>query len=113
MWGNNKKHDAAKANDGDPKTRWGGEEGNSGWLEVDLGKKTKISQMNVFEYEQRVQQFRLLTRNAKTQKWRVVLSGKTLGTKYAKTFTPTTGRYFRLDMPKCSDTPSICEWQLR
>ncbi len=113
VWEKNAQYAASKANDGDPKTRWGGESGKPGWLEVDLGKVTKVSQINVFEFAPRVQKFQLLTRNAKTEQWRVVLSGTSLGTNCVKTFKPVMGRYFRLDMTKCSDTPSIYEWQLR
>jgi alpha-L-fucosidase len=113
VWKNGKQYDASKANDGDPKTRWGGDKPGPGWLEVDLGKVTEISQMSVFEFAPRVKQFKLLTRNTEADEWRVVISGKGLGKKFAETFKPVKGRYFRLDISLCTGVPSICEWQLR
>ena len=109
----NPTYSADKANDGDPKTRWGGAEGKPGWLEADLGKIVEVSQMDVMEFASRVQSFRLLIRNDPKKPWCTVLEGKELGTSYSKKFTPVQGRYFRLDMPKCNDTPSIWEWRLQ
>lgn len=106
-------YSAEKANDGNPGTRWGGAEGMAGWLEVDLEDIVEISQMDVTEFAPRVQSFRLLTRNHAEEEWRIVFEGNGLGTHYSKKFGPTKGRHFRLDLPSCSDTPSIWEWHLK
>jgi len=101
-----------KALDDDPETRWATDAGTrEAWLEVDLGKPTAIARASVHEaYASRVQEFELQCRDGDA--WRTVARGTTLGERRDLKFEPVTARVVRLNLLRCTEGPSIWEFQL-
>ena len=105
-------YDAAKALDGDESTRWGAAPGSrSGWLEVDLGTPTPVSRAVIKELEfPRTQQFAIEYKDGDT--WKSLVTGTTIAEAKSFDFPPVTARYFRLNILKASEVPTIEEFQL-
>ena len=104
---------ASKAFDGDPQTRWSEKSGSRmGWLEVDLGKDTLVGQATIMEIGNAriVEEFAVEYK--KGDVWIPVQSGTTIGSWKILDFKPITGRYFRLNIRKASEVPTIQEFQL-
>ncbi len=113
---------AARICDGNPSTRWatGSKWGTpeamkapfASWSELDLGEEKTADSTAVIEGWDRSREFQIEYRSSKDQPWKVALRGTTLGAKYHKTFPQATGRYWRLNILKSLDSPTIWEWQL-
>jgi alpha-L-fucosidase len=100
-----------KAFDDDPETRWGCDWGTkAAWLEVDLGKPTTVGRAVISEPYGRVQEFALEYRDG--DDWRTFARGKTIGERRVLTFRPVTARIVRLNLLRCTEGPSIWEFQL-
>jgi alpha-L-fucosidase len=103
---------AAAAFDGDPSTRWGAEENSrSGWLEVDLGKPTRVGRAVIDEgHWNRVRRFELQVEQEGA--WKTIASGTTLGPEKEISFAPITACRFRLNILEAADVPTIWELEL-
>jgi alpha-L-fucosidase len=105
---------ADKAFDGDMETRWATDGGTrQAWLEVDLGKPRTFSKVAIHEWEgddMRVQSFEVQVQDG--SQWRTLLTGSTLGTRYAKSFPPVTGRFVRLNILDAREGPTIDEFEI-
>jgi alpha-L-fucosidase len=101
----------AKALDDDPDTRWGCDWGTkSAWLEVDLGKPTTIGRAVISEPYGRVKMFALEMKDGDV--WRPFAKATTIGERRVLTFKPVTARLIRLNLLRCTEGPSIWEFQL-
>ncbi|NQT53674.1 alpha-L-fucosidase [bacterium] len=101
----------SKAFDDDFATRWGCDWGTkSCWLAVDLGKPTTLGRALLSEPYGRVRQFALERREG--EKWKAFARGTTLGDRKELAFPPITARHIRLNLLRCTDGPSIWEFQL-
>jgi len=104
----------AKAVDDDPATRWATDAGTrEAWIEVDLGKPTRIARVMIDEcvaYGQRVKKFRVEAQTGGA--WQPVLEGTTIGRNFTKTFDPVTARRVRLNILEATDGPTVWEIQL-
>jgi alpha-L-fucosidase len=111
-WKSNPGYEAAAAFDGDPNTRWGAAEGSrAGWLEVDLGKPTRIARVVIDEGAwNRVRAFELQAQEEGA--WKTIASGTTIGPEKELVFAPVTARVFRLHIVQAGDVPTICELAL-
>jgi len=105
-------YEAGKALDGDDTSRWGAEPGaRSGWLEVDLGKPMTVGRAVIKELNYpRTRQFAIEYKDGET--WKPVVAGKTIGDEKSYDFPPVEGRFFRLNILKASEVPTIEEFQL-
>ena len=103
--------DAAKAFDGDPATRWGAaEESRSGWLEVDLGQKTRISRAVIDEGSwDRVRRFELQV--GEGDNWKRVAQGERIG-KLELKLEPIETRFVRLNILEASEVPTILSFDV-
>jgi len=104
--------EAGMANDGNDESRWGAApDARSGWLEIDLGKDTEVGCALIKELGyQRTNSFAIEC--GQDGNWKEVVSGSTIaGEKFLK-FKPVTARYFRLNIRKASEVPTIEEFQL-
>jgi alpha-L-fucosidase len=101
-----------KATDGRDDTRWATDAGlKSAWLEVDLGKPTTIKRAKISEaFPNRVQRFALKYRMGDA--WETILTGTTIGESWARSFSPVTAQYVRLEIIESTDGPTIWEFQL-
>jgi alpha-L-fucosidase len=111
VWGPG--YEAGKAVDGDCSTRWGAApETRSGWLEVDLQKETKVGRALVMELagNGRTQEFAIEYKDGDT--WKPVVTGTTIGASKSLEFPPVSARYFRLNILKANEVPTIEEFQL-
>jgi alpha-L-fucosidase len=103
-------YSADKAFDDDETTRWGGAApSRTGWLAVDLGSPKTITGAAIWEYETRVQKFRLQFKENET--WTTLVEGTTLGT-FQTTFKPITAQHVRLEILEAANAPSIYEFHL-
>jgi len=103
-------YSADKAFDDDETTRWGGAPlSKTGWLAVDLGRPQTITGAVIWEYETRVQKFRLQFKENET--WTTLVEGTTLGT-FQTTFKPITAQHVRLEILEATNVPSIYEFHL-
>ncbi|MEA3368021.1 MAG: alpha-L-fucosidase [Planctomycetota bacterium] len=104
----------AKAVDDDPATRWATDAGTrEAWIEVDLGKPTRIARVMIDEcvaYGQRVKKFRVEAETGGA--WQTVLEGAKIGRNFTKTFDPVTARRVRLAILEATDGPTVSEVQL-
>ncbi len=92
-------YEADKAVDGNENTRWSMDSGNgSGWLEVDLGKATKISRIVIQErtYPQTTR-FAVEAQQADGS-WKVLWEDKIIGANKNVKIKPTTAQKFRLNI---------------
>ena len=100
-----------KAFDDDLETRWGCDWGTkAAWLEVDLGKPTAIARALISEPYGRVQEFALEVKDG--DQWRAFAKGKTIGERRVVEFKPVTAQVVRLNLLRCTEGPSIWEFQL-
>ena len=104
--------DAAKAFDGDPATRWGAaEESRSGWLQVDLGGKTRIRRAVIDEGSwDRVRRFELQV--GEEGNWKTAAKGEKIGANLELKFGPVETRYVRLNILEANEVPTILSFDL-
>jgi alpha-L-fucosidase len=106
-------YEADKAVDGDPATRWGAApDSRNGWLEVDMQKETKVARALVMEIlgSTRTQEFAIEYKAGET--WKPVVTGTTLGGSKILEFPPVSARFFRLNILKANEVPTIEEFRL-
>jgi len=110
VWG--KGFEADKAFDGNYSTRWGAKQkSRSGWLEVDLGAPTPVSRAIVVEFaSRRTEQFAIEYKDGDT--WKPLVTGTSIDSSKSFDFPPVTARYFRLNILKANEVPTITEFQL-
>ena len=100
-----------KAFDDDFDTRWGCDWGTkSCWLEVDLGKPATFARALLSEPYGRVRHFELQRKDG--DEYVTFARGTTIGERRLLTFPPVTARTVRLNILRCTDGPSIWEFQL-
>jgi len=108
---NNPTYAPEKAFDDDFATRWGCDWGTkSAWLEVDLAEPATIARALLSEPYGRVRQFALEYWDG--ERWRAFARGTTIGPRRVLTFPPITAQRVRLNILRCTDGPSIWEFQL-
>jgi alpha-L-fucosidase len=110
---NQSEYSAQRATDDDDSTRWATDSGQQpAWLEVNLGKPTKIGRVCIDEPAeyQRIQSFELQYFDGKS--WHVFHQGTTVGPEWSLAVTPITARRVRLNILKTTDGPTIREFQL-
>lgn len=106
-------YEADKAVDGDPATRWGAApDTRNGWLEVDMQKETKVARALVMQIfgNTRTQEFAIEYKAGET--WKPVVTGTTLGGSRILEFPPVSARFFRLNILKANEVPTIEEFRL-
>ena len=105
-------HDAAKAFDDDPDTRWATDSGTkTAWLEVDLGTEMTVARAMIDEGDWgRVQKFQLQYKVG--GEWKTVCEGTTIGAEKDLGFEPVKARWLRLNTLDATDGPTILEVQL-
>ncbi len=105
-------YEAGKAVDGRESTRWGAApDARSGWLEVDLGKDTQVGKAVVVETSfPRTQEFAIEYKDGES--WKPVVTGTTIAGNKTYEFKPVKARYFRLNIIKANEVPTIDEFQL-
>ena len=100
-------------NDGNMSTRWATDIGSDQWwVEIDLKAVTEIDQVSIVEGWGRIRKFRIEYRSSENEEWETAVKGSTVGSNYLEKFEPVEGRYFRLNILKSTEEPSIWEWQL-
>lgn len=101
----------SKAIDDDGDTRWATDSGTKqAWLEVDLGKPTEFSRVNIQESLGRIQAFELVVKQG--EEWKPVTNGKKIGEHFSAKFEPVTAQTVRLKILDASDGPTIANFQL-
>ena len=110
VWGPG--YEADKAFDGNDTTRWGAApDAHSGWLEIDLGRETRIGRAVVKELGfQRTQEFALEFRAGDV--WQSLHRGTTIAGERIYDFSPVNARYVRLNIIAASGVPTIEEFQV-
>lgn len=104
---------ADRINDGNPSTRWGADDPTrTCWIEIDLEKTETIARVEIAELADRIRKFQVEYRNSPDENWKVCLKGTTVGAKYDKSFSPVSGRYFRLNILEATFASTIWEFQL-
>ncbi|MCK4999741.1 MAG: discoidin domain-containing protein, partial [Anaerohalosphaera sp.] len=100
-------------NDGNPSTRWATNVGSDQWwVEIDLEEVTEVDQVSIVEGWGRIQDFKIECSNSEGDEWTTVFKGTTVGANYSRKFGPVEARYFRLNILKSTEEPTIWEWQL-
>ncbi|MEI7901907.1 MAG: alpha-L-fucosidase, partial [bacterium] len=105
-------YEAGKAVDGDESTRWSAApDTRNGWLEIDLGKEKKISKAVVVETSfSGTEAFVIEYKDG--DRWKPAVNGTTIAGKKTYEFKPVKARYFRLNITKANQVPTIDEFQL-
>lgn len=105
-------YEAAKAVDGDPKTRWASDfKARSGWLEVDLGEEKEISRIVVSEIEwPETREFTLEVKQGNA--WKEISRGTSIGAQKEIAIPPVNGRFIRLNISKAERPININEFQV-
>jgi alpha-L-fucosidase len=105
-------YEAGKAVDGDASTRWGAApDSRSGWVEVDLQKEMEVGRAVVMEIGYpRTQEFAIEYKL--DDSWKPVVTGTTIAGRKAFDFPPVSARFFRLNILKANEVPTIEEFQL-
>jgi len=105
-------YEAGKAFDGDEATRWGAAAGaRSGWLEVDLGAPTLVGRAVLKELGfHRTEEFAIEHQDGDT--WKAILTGTKIAGEKTFDFPPLTARFFRLNILKANEVPTLEEFQL-
>ena len=107
----NQNHNAAKAFDDDPATRWATDHGvREAWLAVDLGEPVTFGRVRISEEYDRVRRFEVQCREGDA--WRTLLKGRRIGDDYSESFEPVTARHVRLRILDATDGPTIREFQI-
>lgn len=98
--------------DGNPATLWAAkEEARDAWVIVDLQQECEVSRAMLSDAPYgRTQAFDLEAQVG--GEWRKVAEGSTIGIKLNLEFPPVKARFFRLNIRKASDTPTLAEFQL-
>ena len=110
VWGTG--HEAAKAGDNDERSRWGAAPGaRGGWLEIDLGKETSVGGATVMEIAHpRTETFAIEYKSG--DEWKPLHQGTTIAGRQSYEFSPVSARFFRLNILKASEVPTIEEFRL-
>ena len=105
-------YDAAKANDGDPKTRWASDfKARSGWLAIDLGEEKSISGVMISEIEwPETREFAIEVKQGDA--WKEVSRGTTIGADKFIAFPVVRAREIRLNVFKSERPININEFQV-
>ena len=108
----NKEYAPGKAFDDDPQTRWATPAGTkAAWLEVDLGKDTKVAKALINEgHWDRVRGFELQYKV--DSKWKTAYTGRKIDSTKRFDFDPVTARHFRLNILRATEGPTIWEMKL-
>jgi alpha-L-fucosidase len=108
----NEQYAPAKAFDDDPATRWATPAGTkAAWLEVDLGKEMKVGRAMINEgHWDRVRGFQLQYKV--DSQWKSAYEGRKIVSTRRFDFDPVTARYFRLNILRATEGPTIWEMQL-
>jgi len=105
-------YEAAKAVDGDSKTRWASDfAARSGWVEVDLGEEKEIRRVKLSEVEwPETREFAIEIKEGDV--WKEVARGTTIGVNKEITFTPSKARFVRLNVLKAERAINLNEFQV-
>ncbi|MCK5835356.1 MAG: alpha-L-fucosidase, partial [Lentisphaeria bacterium] len=104
---------ASKINDGNAKTRWSSSDNaTTCWVELDLKKHAYVNQVTLKELKTRVQQFQIEYRGTKNEAWKVAYSGTKIGEGLNIKFPTVYGRFFRLNILKSTQAPTLWQFQL-
>jgi len=105
-------YDAARANDGDVKTRWASAyEARTGWLEIDLGEEKCINRVWLSEVEwQETREFIVEVKQGDA--WKEVARGTTIGPDKEVAFAPVNARNVRLNILKAAMAININEFEV-
>ena len=105
-------YEAAKAVDGDSKTRWASDfAARSGWHEVDLGEEKRIRRVWLSEIEwPETREFAIEIKQGDA--WREIARGTTIGTNKEILFPPVKARFVRLNVLKAEHAVNINEFQV-
>ena len=105
-------YDAARAVDGDLKTRWASDfAARSGWLAVDLGEEHEIGRVWISEIEwPETREFAIEIKQGDT--WKQVAHGTTIGSDKEIIFPPVKARVVRLNVSKAVRPININEFQV-
>jgi hypothetical protein len=105
-------YDVARANDGDPKTRWASDfAARTGWLEIDLGEEKEIGAVLVSEIEwKETREFTIEVKQGGA--WKEVARGTTIGTDREIPISPLRARHIRLNILQASNAININEFQV-
>ncbi len=105
-------YDAARAVDGDLKTRWASDfAARSGWLAVDLGEEHEIGRVWISEIEwPETREFAIEIKQGDT--WKQVAHGTTIGPDKEIIFPPVKARVVRLNVTKAVRPININEFQV-
>ncbi|MCW1925689.1 discoidin domain-containing protein [Luteolibacter arcticus] len=102
-------HEADKAFDGNPQTRWAARETKAAWIAVDLGRPMEVSRVVIQETSYpRVSRFAFEAQEADSS-WKALATGTTLGADMELSFAPVTAQVFRLNVLDASDSPTVEE----
>ena len=98
--------------DGNPATLWAATaEARDAWVTVDLQRECEVREARLSDAPYgRTQAFDLEAQVG--GEWRKVAEGSTIGIKLNLEFPPVKARFFRLNIHKSSDTPTLAEFQL-
>ena len=105
-------YDAARAVDGDLKTRWASDfAARSGWLAVDLGEEKEVARVWISEIEwPETEEFAIEVKQGGV--WKEVARGTTIGADYTAEFPPVRAREIRLNVFKAKRPININEFQV-
>ena len=105
-------YEAAKAVDGDPRTRWASDfAARSGWLEVDLGEEKEISRVRLSEVEwPETREFAIEIKQGDV--WKEVARGTTIDKVKALSFPPVKAQAVRLNVLKAEHAINLNEFQV-
>ena len=105
-------YEAAKAVDGDPRTRWASDfAARSGWLEVDLGEEKEISRVRLSEVEwPETREFAIEIKQGDV--WKEVARGTTIDKEKELSFPPVKAQVVRLNVLKAEHAINLNEFQV-
>ncbi len=108
----NQEYKAEFAVDNNSSTRWGAKENSrSGWLEISLSEKSKVSRICIDEGDwDRVRQYEVQVLHGTI--WKTIHRGDNLGSQNVITFDPVTSDTFRLNILKANEVPTIHDIKL-
>ena len=112
VFGNSKQYAPAKAFDDDPETRWATPSGTkAAWLEVDLGREMTIDRAMINEGNwDRIRGFELQYKV--DSQWKTAYAARKIDSTRRFEFDPVTARYFRLNILRAVEGPTIWEMKL-